>query len=348
MYFKIENLASKKQNLVKICRKYANNSKYVTFLKVSKICKNIFFYIFAYLSCPIQIDVFPVYNFNLSIIVIQNKYFILQTKRPRLLSDSEGDSPTKAVTQPPSNNGYGFSGIPSPDIVQKRLDLLTASFPNRDRMDLQDALKSCDWSLVNTMSKLKNDMKSVAIPMSQKFANLPKKHRVKAHEAAVEFSDSESDSEEYKDNKKVFDSDSDAEEEEIDENRLPDDKKRVLAFFNDGTSQELSAIQGCSKKKAEYILKMRPYEGWSDLVTKVQGNKQLSTDMLNNTTMLLKMRDAVQRLMDKCEKITEKMTKMVENLTSDRYVKTQYLKNTKDPKIFIFQIHILFWRNNCI
>ena len=38
--------------------------------------------------------------------------------------------------------------------------------------------------------------------------------------------------------------------------------------------------------------------------------------MLNNTTGLLKMRDAVARLMDKCEKITEKMTKMVEELTS--------------------------------
>jgi len=269
------------------------------------------------------------------------------TKRPRLLSDSEGDSPTKAVEEPPSNNGYGFSGIPSPDIVQKRLDLLAASFPNRDRMDLQDALKSCDWSLVNTMSKLKNDMKSVAIPMSQKFANLPKKHRVKAHEAAVEFSDSESDSEEYKDNKKVFDSDSDAEEEEIDENRLPDDKKRVLAFFNDGTPQELSAIQGCSKKKAEYILKMRPYEGWSDLVTKVQSNKQLSTDMLNNTTMLLKMRDAVQRLMDKCEKITEKMTKMVENLTSDSLNTTELIQQPKmipdGFKLTTFQMIGLNW-----
>ena len=60
---------------------------------------------------------------------------------------------------------------------------------------------------------------------------------------------------------------------------------------------------------------MRPYEGWGDLVQKVQSNKQLSTDMLNNATLLLKMRDAVARLMDKCEKITEKMTKIVESLT---------------------------------
>ena len=53
-----------------------------------------------------------------------------------------------------------------------------------------------------------------------------------------------------------------------------------------------------------------------DLVTKVQDNRNLSTEMLNNTTHLLKMRDAVKRLMDKCAKITEKMTKMVEDLTN--------------------------------
>ena len=149
------------------------------------------------------------------------------------------------------------------------------------------------------------------------------------------------------DNKKVFDSDSDAEEEEIDENRLPDDKKRVLAFFNDGTPQELSAIQGCSKKKAEYILKMRPYEGWVDLVTKVQENKQLSTDMLNNTTTLLKMRDAVKKLMDKCEKITEKMTKMVENLTSDSLNTTELIQQPKmipdGFKLTTFQMIGLNW-----
>ena len=61
---------------------------------------------------------------------------------------------TKPVT-PPSNNGYGFSGIPSPDIVQKRLNLLASTFPSRDRVYIFDVLKSCDWSLVDTMSKLK-------------------------------------------------------------------------------------------------------------------------------------------------------------------------------------------------
>ena len=91
-----------------------------------------------------------------------------------------------------------------------------------------------------------------------------------------------------------------------------------------------SFFLGCSKKKVQDILLMRPYEGWMDLVTKVQDNRNLSTEMLNNTTHLLKMRDAVKRLMDKCAKITEKMTKMVEDLTNSDDNKG--LEITEQPK----------------
>ena len=130
--------------------------------------------------------------------------------------------------------------MPSPDVVQTRLDILQKSYPNRDRMDLQDALKSCDWNVSNTMEKLRNDMKNISAPTSKNFKTKSQKQRVMAHEAAVDMvSDSESESEEYRDNKLVYnDSDSDAdEEEEVDEEHLPDDKKRVLTFFNNGTQQ---------------------------------------------------------------------------------------------------------------
>ena len=59
--------------------------------------------------------------------------------------------------------------------------------------------------------------------------------------------------------------------------------------------QELTAIQGLSKKKVEFVLKMRPYEGWGDLIGKIQNCKHLSTEILNNTVILLKMRDAISR-----------------------------------------------------
>ena len=65
------------------------------------------------------------------------------------------------------------------------------------------------------------------------------------------------------------------------------------------TSVILVVIQGCSKKKVENIKELRPFIGWGDLVRKMQLSKNLTTDMLNETTKLLRMRDTVSKLMDK-------------------------------------------------
>ena len=50
-------------------------------------------------------------------------------------------------------------------------------------------------------------------------------------------------------------------------------------------------------------------------MTKIQRDRLLSTELLNSATELLRMRDAIARLMDKCEKITKKMAALVEALT---------------------------------
>ena len=50
----------------------------------------------------------------------------------RVLSDSDPDESQSPVKQSAtSNNGYGFGGMPSPDVVQTRLELLQKSFPNK-------------------------------------------------------------------------------------------------------------------------------------------------------------------------------------------------------------------------
>ena len=49
-------------------------------------------------------------------------------------------------------------------------------------------------------------------------------------------------------------------------------KDDILAFFKNGTKQELTAIQGCGEKKAEILMKMRPFEGWEDLLSKFRSN----------------------------------------------------------------------------
>jgi len=40
----------------------------------------------------------------------------------------------------------------------------------------------------------------------------------------------------------------------------------VLEFFNVATVDELTMMNGCSRKKAEAIIKMRPFADWDELV----------------------------------------------------------------------------------
>ena len=248
-------------------------------------------------------------------------------KRPRLNgSESESGSPIK------KNNGYGFGGMPSPDVVQSRLDLLSHAFPNKDRMDLQDTLRSCNFDTQVAIAKIRENIKAIQKQPSAntKKSLFPKKKAVKRHETN-EASASESDEEgEYTDKRVVVSDDSDEYEsgdedygragyrgvadDTFDDRPMTDDQRRVFDFFNEGTTQELACIQGCSKKKVVNIFELRPFESWRDLVSKVQMSRALNTDMLNNTTSLLRMRDTISRLMDKCEKITERMTNLVEKL----------------------------------
>jgi SWI/SNF-related matrix-associated actin-dependent regulator 1 of chromatin subfamily A len=195
-------------------------------------------------------------------------------------------------------------------------------------MDLQDALKSSNWDMLGASEKLR--------PQSPKTKHVhnkggKKKASVKRHETREPMSESD-DEGEYDDNGLVFDSSDSEEEADISNDKnLSGDKKKVFEFFCNGTEQELAGIQGCSKKKVQMLVELRPFEGWSDLVRKIQLSKSLSTDMLNHTTGLLRMRDAVAKLMERCEKITKRMENMVENLTNSAAAGTK-LEVSSQPK----------------
>ena len=97
-------------------------------------------------------------------------------KRIKLNNIANEDS---SAPNTPNKNGYGFDGMPSPDVVQTGLDILQKSYPNRDRMVLHDALKSCDWNVSSTFEKLRNDMQNISgIPMTKnKYSNSPQIHK---------------------------------------------------------------------------------------------------------------------------------------------------------------------------
>ena len=153
-------------------------------------------------------------------------------------------------------------------------------------MDLQDTLRTCNFDTQVAIAKIRENIKLIqAQPSNTKKAIFPKKKAVKRHETN-EASESESDEEgEYADKRVVVSDDSDeyesgdeeykrfrgvADEDTFDDRPMSDDQRRVFDFFNEGTTQELACVQGCSKKKVVNIFELRPFESWRDLVSKVQ------------------------------------------------------------------------------
>ena len=62
--------------------------------------------------------------------------------------------------------------------------------------------------------------------------------------------------------------DNDVAEESEDEDLNEDEMVTILSFFNDCSPQELTSVPTLSAKKAEKIIKMRPFDSWNDLVRK--------------------------------------------------------------------------------
>jgi len=216
--------------------------------------------------------------------------------------------------------------------LEQKLSFLKNACPNVDAMVLQDTLRAHNWKVDWALETLTKEQKPK-----------PTKHKLKAHHVMED--NSESDDDEFTGKGLVYDSDE--EEDGPTDDNMTVDKKKVLKFFNEGGEQEMTGIQGCNKKKVSEILKLRPFEGWVDLVTKLQTSKGLSADMLNSATDLLRMKSAVTKLMNKCQKITAKMEGVVEKLTAtgtnNLEIKQQPEMLNSDLTLSVYQLIGLNW-----
>lgn len=50
------------------------------------------------------------------------------------------------------------------------------------------------------------------------------------------------------------------------DNKTKTEADNFLQFFEEATVEELTALPGCSKKKAEAIIKLRPFQDYETLV----------------------------------------------------------------------------------
>ncbi|CAM4558854.1 unnamed protein product [Caretta caretta] len=94
-------------------------------------------------------------------------------------------------------------------------------------------------------------------------------------------------------------------------------KTKILSFLQDASLGELTLIPQCSQKKAQKITEHRPFNSWEALFTKMSKTNGLSEDIIWNCKILLKEREVVLKLMNKCEDISNKLTKQVTRITED-------------------------------
>ncbi|XP_019381861.1 PREDICTED: SWI/SNF-related matrix-associated actin-dependent regulator of chromatin subfamily A containing DEAD/H box 1 isoform X2 [Gavialis gangeticus] len=92
---------------------------------------------------------------------------------------------------------------------------------------------------------------------------------------------------------------------------------KILNFLQDASLGELTWIPQCSQKKAQKIIELRPFNSWEALVSKMSKTNGLSEDIIWNCKTLLRERDVVLKLMNKCEDISNKLTNQVTRITED-------------------------------
>ncbi|XP_024295353.2 SWI/SNF-related matrix-associated actin-dependent regulator of chromatin subfamily A containing DEAD/H box 1B isoform X2 [Oncorhynchus tshawytscha] len=88
-------------------------------------------------------------------------------------------------------------------------------------------------------------------------------------------------------------------------------KGQILSFFQEASLDELSLIAGCSLKKAQKIVELRPFAVWQDLEEVFHKENGLSAELLLGCRVVLRERAVVQGLMSKCQTISGKMVKGV-------------------------------------
>ncbi|NXG76585.1 SMRCD regulator, partial [Baryphthengus martii] len=96
-----------------------------------------------------------------------------------------------------------------------------------------------------------------------------------------------------------------------------DYKAKIISFLQDASLSELTLIPQCSQKKAQKIIALRPFNSWEVLVSKMTETAGLSEDVIWYCKILVKERDVVLNLMNKCEDISKELTRQVTRITED-------------------------------
>lgn len=108
------------------------------------------------------------------------------------------------------------------------------------------------------------------------------------------------------------------EEEDEDEDVLyqygGDMKKRTMVLVNSASVEELALLPGFSKRKAEFVLKARPFGFWGEIRSKL--DRSVASSLINGAEEMFRVRDEVTELMQRCSKLSKKMAGKVRQIIS--------------------------------
>uniref|UniRef100_A0A7N9APQ4 DNA helicase n=1 Tax=Mastacembelus armatus TaxID=205130 RepID=A0A7N9APQ4_9TELE len=228
---------------------------------------------------------------------------------------------------------------PSWETQEAMVRRLQRKFPDQDKEELRMVLQEHDWNVEDALQVLQIFSDPVSSSSSVKkttTSNYPKpssstaaaqtlsrfasgtsiaKKQAAERKRKARASDEHVSSEEEDNDEDTVSSDFEDSDDCLDsESGMTDPKKEIIKFFQNASIDELSLIPGCSVKKAQKIVELRPFDSWETHFTKFflfHKENGLSEDLMLGCRVVLKERKVVLGLMSKCETISSKMVKQV-------------------------------------
>uniref|UniRef100_UPI00398F8655 SWI/SNF-related matrix-associated actin-dependent regulator of chromatin subfamily A containing DEAD/H box 1-like isoform X2 n=1 Tax=Pristiophorus japonicus TaxID=55135 RepID=UPI00398F8655 len=105
--------------------------------------------------------------------------------------------------------------------------------------------------------------------------------------------------------------------EDEDEEAEAEYRTKIISFLQDATVDELALIPQCSLRRAQKITEFRPYNNWEALFTKFNSSHGLSEDLIWDCKTVIKEREVVLKLMNRCAEISRRLEKQVTEITED-------------------------------
>uniref|UniRef100_A0A8C1VK27 DNA helicase n=1 Tax=Cyprinus carpio TaxID=7962 RepID=A0A8C1VK27_CYPCA len=222
---------------------------------------------------------------------------------------------------------------PSRERQEALLKKLKKKLPDIEKEVLRDVLREHDWDYENALGSLlmfsstaapspMPKVSSVSTPKTQKsevskcMTNNTSFKRKKGDELLLN-DVSASENEEIDSDVESISDDLDSEDEDSISGNLQD---KIIQFLQEASLDELSLISGCSIKKAQKIISLRPFNTWKDVKEQFFKDNGLSIDLVHGCKVVLKERQVVRDLMGRCEKIAQKMTKDVTQVIEAVYL----------------------------